>query len=191
MVMFGVNVAVLDDGRVLLTQRSDLSVWCLPGGFIDDGESVAAAAIREVREETGLDVALTRLVGVYSRPRWRRGGGHDLLFAARPVGGALAVPNAEVLDARWCEPDALPDPLLWWFHQRIRDAFAGVGGSVARAQHAIWPFQEDLYALLDHGAFTLQDEVTLFCGPPRLEDEQLEVGTGDENRGSASPVRGR
>ncbi len=176
MVMFGVNVAVLDAGRVLLTQRSDLPVWCLPGGFVDDGESVATAAVREVREETGLDVVLTRLVGIYSRPRWRRGGGHDLLFTARPVGGALAVPNTEVLDARWCDPAALPDPLLWWFHQRIHDALAGVGGSVARAQDAVWPFEEDLYERLERGAFTLQDEVALFCGPPRPEDEQLEVG---------------
>ena len=53
MAMFGVNVAVLDGGRVLVPQRSDLPVWCLPGGFIDDGESVATAAIREVHEETG------------------------------------------------------------------------------------------------------------------------------------------
>ena len=188
MVMFGVNVAVLDAGRVLMTQRSDLPVWCLPGGFVDDGESVATAAVREVREETGLDVALTRLVGVYSRPRWRRGGGHDLLFAAHPVGGALAVPNAEVLDARWCEPAALPDPLLWWFHQRIRDAFAGVGGSVARSQHAVWPFEEDLYERLERGAFTLQDEVAFYCSPPRPQDEQLEVGPNGENASDGAPA---
>lgn len=54
--------------RVLLTQRSDNSQWCLPGGGVDPGESVAEACIREVWEETGLGVKVVRLMGVYSDP---------------------------------------------------------------------------------------------------------------------------
>jgi ADP-ribose pyrophosphatase YjhB (NUDIX family) len=53
-----VNVAVIDGDRVLLTRREDFEVWCLPGGTVDEGESLAEAATREVREETGLDVRL-------------------------------------------------------------------------------------------------------------------------------------
>lgn len=83
----GVTVAVIEDGRVLVTKRADLPVWCLPGGGVDASESLAQAAVREVREETGLEVALTRLVGVYSRPRWYRGGAHEVLFAAQRIGG--------------------------------------------------------------------------------------------------------
>jgi ADP-ribose pyrophosphatase YjhB (NUDIX family) len=60
MINLGVNVAVIEDGRVLLTQREDFPVWCLPGGGVDPGESLAQAAVREVREETGLEVELER-----------------------------------------------------------------------------------------------------------------------------------
>jgi ADP-ribose pyrophosphatase YjhB (NUDIX family) len=89
MAKLGVMVAVLDGGRVLLTRRHDFPVWCLPGGAIDPGESAAAAAVREVREETGLEVELTRLVGIYSRPRWSPEGNHEALYAARVAGGVL------------------------------------------------------------------------------------------------------
>ena len=62
-----VNVAVIHEGKILLTQREDFETWILPSGGVEDGESIAQAAIRETKEETGLDVELTRLVGIYSR----------------------------------------------------------------------------------------------------------------------------
>ncbi len=79
----GVNVAIFQDSEVLLIQRSDLPVWALPGGGVDNGESVAQAATREALEETGLEVALTRLVGICSRPDWRRGGDRVSLWCQR------------------------------------------------------------------------------------------------------------
>ena len=85
----GVNIAIIRSGRILLTKREDLEVWCLPGGGVGAGESVAQAAVRESCEETGLEVQLIRLVGLYSRPGWRDGGDHVVLFAASPVGGVL------------------------------------------------------------------------------------------------------
>lgn len=63
--------AVLLDGQgrqVLLTRRVDNGLWCLPGGRVDAGESVAESVVREVLEETGLHVRVKRLVGVYSDP---------------------------------------------------------------------------------------------------------------------------
>jgi 8-oxo-dGTP pyrophosphatase MutT (NUDIX family) len=63
--------AVLLDGQgrqVLLTRRVDNGLWCLPGGKVDPGESVAESVAREVLEETGLEVRVKRLVGVYSDP---------------------------------------------------------------------------------------------------------------------------
>ena len=109
----GVSIAIIQEGRVLLTQRSDFPVWCLPGGAVDDGESIAQAAVREAREETGLEVALTRLVGTYSLPRWLDGGAHEVLFAARPVGGRLQKETRETVDARFFGPEELPEPLQW------------------------------------------------------------------------------
>jgi 8-oxo-dGTP pyrophosphatase MutT (NUDIX family) len=65
----GCSAAVFDEqGRILLTRRADNGQWCLPGGAVESGESVAEACEREVLEETGLNVRVRRLVGVYSHP---------------------------------------------------------------------------------------------------------------------------
>ena len=65
----GCSAAIFDEQeRVLLTRRTDNGQWCLPGGAVDAGESVAEACEREVWEETGLRVRVKRLVGVYSHP---------------------------------------------------------------------------------------------------------------------------
>ena len=74
MASLGVEVVILMEQRVLLILRDDFSVWALPGGGVDPGESLVQAAMREVREETGLVVVLSRLVGFYSRPDWCNGG---------------------------------------------------------------------------------------------------------------------
>src|ERR1051325_4042675 len=64
----GVSAVVLTPEGLLLQRRSDNGLWGLPGGGVEPGESVSAAIVREVREETGLDVTPVRLVGVYSAP---------------------------------------------------------------------------------------------------------------------------
>ena len=66
-IRLGCSAAVLDgQGRILLTKRSDNGQWCLPGGAVDPGETVSEACEREVLEETGLQVRVKRLIGIYS-----------------------------------------------------------------------------------------------------------------------------
>ena len=68
--VLSVNVAVADDqGRVLVIRRSDNDNWALPGGAMDCGESIAQAAVRETKEETGIDCEVTGLVGIYTNPQ--------------------------------------------------------------------------------------------------------------------------
>jgi 8-oxo-dGTP pyrophosphatase MutT (NUDIX family) len=92
-------VAVVRDarGRVLLQQRTKSGKWNLPGGSIDPGEAPADAVVREVREETGLDVAPERVAGVFGgrAHRMRYDSGNEVeytvvAFDCRVVGGALA-----------------------------------------------------------------------------------------------------
>lgn len=71
-VRVGVGVVVRDNkNRILMEKRSDCGLWGLPGGKVEAGESLAQAALREVKEETGLDIEITQLIGVYSEPENR------------------------------------------------------------------------------------------------------------------------
>lgn len=69
-IRLGVTAAILDRGgeRLLLTRRSDNGEWCMPGGAVDPGESLADACVREAREEVGVEIRVTRLLGTYSSP---------------------------------------------------------------------------------------------------------------------------
>jgi ADP-ribose pyrophosphatase YjhB (NUDIX family) len=95
----GSSAVVVDGvGRVLLQRRRDSGNWALPGGTMDIGETFAHSVIREVKEETGFDVQIDRIVGIYSDP------GHvfayddgevrqefNICLACTITGGALAV----------------------------------------------------------------------------------------------------
>jgi 8-oxo-dGTP diphosphatase len=117
-------------GIVLVRRRNPPLGWALPGGFVDPGESVAHAARREAREETGLDVELIELLGVYSDPTRDPRGLYTIstVFIGRargkPVGGDDAA------EARAFAPDAMPDgiafdhPTILADYRRLR---AGLG----------------------------------------------------------------
>ena len=87
-----------DEGRILLQRRQDNDLWALPGGGMEMTDSLPGTAVREVKEETGLDVEVTGLVGMYTDPRHviaytdgevRRQ--FNVCFTARVVGGQLAI----------------------------------------------------------------------------------------------------
>lgn len=144
--IFAAETAVVQDGQVLLIRRADIGAWAFPGGFIDPGESVAEAAVRETREETGLEVVLTRLLGIYSRPGWRLAGVHNVAFVARQIGGALTT-SLETLDVRYFHPEHLPPTLLPWYRPRVADVFVPNQPPLARTQHLTWPSREELLHL--------------------------------------------
>jgi ADP-ribose pyrophosphatase YjhB (NUDIX family) len=173
----GVAVALLHEGKVLLTKREDAEMWCLPGGAVDDGESLAAAAVREVREEAGLDVRLTRLVGLYSRPEWSN---HVVVFAAELVGGTLTPQPGEAVDAGFFDPEALPEPLLWWWRRPIAEAVAGVGGSGAWTLDAPRPFppglsRAEIYAMRDRSGLSRAEFAEKYINQRGPEGERSEL----------------
>jgi ADP-ribose pyrophosphatase YjhB (NUDIX family) len=114
-----------DQHRLLLVHRTDNDRWALPGGAIELGESVAQTAIREVREETGINIEVTGMVGIYSDPR------HIIAYddgeirqqfaicvRARPLGGTLSA-DSESTEVRWVPPTEL-DGLDLHPTQRLR-----------------------------------------------------------------------
>jgi ADP-ribose pyrophosphatase YjhB (NUDIX family) len=106
------NVVVVgDDGRILLIRRTDNGNMALPGDGMDLGESITDAAVRETREETGVEVAITGLVGIYTNPRhlieYTSNGEvrqeFAVVFTGRPVGGAPRATD-ESSEVLWVDP---------------------------------------------------------------------------------------
>lgn len=116
---------ICDGDRVLLQRRGDFDAWGFPGGAIELGESAAEAVIRETREETGLDVQIIELLGVYSKYEQRYHNGDvtqpiTVFFRCRPTGGTLRADGVETLELRYFPLTDLP-PL---FNRQHEDAAA-------------------------------------------------------------------
>ena len=117
------DVVILDPlGRVVLVLRKNPPHgWALPGGFVEVGETVEAAAAREAKEETSLKVTVTHLLGVYSDPR-RDARGHtaSVVFLGRADGDPTGADDAR--EARAFAWDALPSPLAFDHAEILTDA---------------------------------------------------------------------
>jgi ADP-ribose pyrophosphatase YjhB (NUDIX family) len=109
--VLGAAAVVVHDGRVLLIRRGqapDAGEWSIPGGAVDLGESVDAALRREVREETGLEIAVGAFLEIYERVERDADGGvrfHFVVldYAAALVGGTLQAGD-DAVDAAWVDP---------------------------------------------------------------------------------------
>ncbi len=156
-----VNIAVIHENKILLTQREDFETWILPSGGVEDGESLAQAAIRETKEETGLDVELTSLVGVYSR-LGNMSPVHAILFTAKPVGGEIKCQEGETIAVEWFSFDQIPTPLSAGHKKRIEDAIAGRSGVVVLQEISIPTLPEkvtrkELIELRDRSGLSRQE----------------------------------
>lgn len=114
-------------GVVLVRRKNPPLGWALPGGFVDYGETVEHAAVREAKEETGLDVALTGLLGVYSDPaRDRRMHTISTVFIARAHNPEDITGGDDAAEARFFPLDALPAEIAFDHRQMLGDFGTGV-----------------------------------------------------------------
>jgi len=118
-----------DDDEILLVQRGDSGIWLYPTGWADVGYSASEVAVKEVREETGIDCRVVRLIAVLDglRRQFTRIPLYSLVFHCQATGGDLAGHPLETRAVGWFGPDELPEPLAgadqWRDH-----AFAAIRG---------------------------------------------------------------
>ena len=115
---------------ILLCYREDLQLWNLPGGGLNNGEAPWEGVIREVAEETGLNVSVERLIGIYSKPET-----NDLvfLFKCKRESGALTI-NEEAQALRYFKSTEIPSNTITKQVERIHDYLAGETQIVLKKQ---------------------------------------------------------
>ena len=113
------GIVVRDDGRVLVIKRDDNGHWEAPGGILELDESFEAGVRREVLEETGLEVTVERLTGVYKNLTH---GIVALVYRCRPAGGE---PHSteEAREIRWMTKEEVQSAMVPAFGVRVLDAF--------------------------------------------------------------------
>ncbi len=115
-----VDAVILKENSVVLIKRKKdpfKGMWAIPGGFVEWGETVEEAAIREAKEETGLDVEIEKLLGVYSEfGRDPRGHIISVCFLCKEIGGDLGTAT-DSEEARWFKLSELPE--LAFDHEKI------------------------------------------------------------------------
>jgi len=123
-----------DQGHILLVKRAPSGVWLFPSGWADVGYSAAEVVVKEVREETGIDVEPVQLLGVVDGMRmgFTKFGMYMLLFHCRATGGTLTPHPLETDGCGWFSRDDMPNPTVgveWWAER----AFAAINGEVFSA----------------------------------------------------------
>lgn len=119
-----VDVVIYERARgiVIIKRRNEPHGYALPGGFIDEGEAAEHAAVREMKEETGLDVVLTGLLGVYSRPdRDPRQHTISTVFIGATANPELLEAGDDAAYAAFYQLDDLPAPIVFDHLQIIED----------------------------------------------------------------------
>lgn len=139
LIVVGAAAFVQDGDRVLLQQRGDNGRWGLPGGSMELGERLDQTAVREAREEAGVEVEPVRLIGLYSAPRPalapQSRDRTQVVFAhfeCRLLGGTPRADGVESVDARYFSVDRLPENMSSRWRIYIQDAMAGRREAIVR-----------------------------------------------------------
>lgn len=135
----GAGVLVEMSSGIVLVQRGQppfVGWWALPSGYIEADESVEQAAIRECKEETGLDVELLELFGVGSFPEGAQQSGIVIFYRARPVGGELRAGD-DAQDVGVFAPNGLPEELAFRTHREVLERWVRSRSPGSRAAPGI------------------------------------------------------
>lgn len=113
------------DGKVLLQCRGDSKKWGFPGGAIELGETPEMAAIREVKEETGLDVKVSNLIGIYTDcdmeyPNGDKAHSICIVYELETIGGQLKCDNVETVNLKYFALDEMPE-LFCKQHEELKN----------------------------------------------------------------------
>ncbi|MHC5247912.1 NUDIX hydrolase [Enterococcus sp. LJL90] len=106
--------------KILLVKRRDIPFWDLPGGGVESGETAEVAAVREVLEETGLEVVIEKKIGLYTLPKHQD---QQVIFFGRICGGKLVTNGAETRAIKYFAKDQLPINLIPFRKRQIKDFF--------------------------------------------------------------------
>ena len=118
-----------ENGEILLQRRGDSNQWGFPGGAVEIGETPQIAAVREAKEETGLDVEVGKVIGVYTDPdivypNGDRAQSILIAFELKAVGGELFCDHAETLELAYFARDHKPE-LFTKSHEDLWDDIFG------------------------------------------------------------------